>query len=48
VVIFDDVLISVLFNRIQVVWHFTCVVWKTTYITVVSISYSQGMIRGSL
>jgi hypothetical protein len=48
VVVFDDVLISTLFNRIRVVWYFTCIVWKIAYIIVVSISYSLGMIRGGL
>jgi hypothetical protein len=48
VVVFDNVLIYALFNRIRVVWHFTCIVWKIAYITVVSISYSLGMIRGGL
>jgi hypothetical protein len=28
VVVFDNVLISVLFNCIRVIWHFTCFVWK--------------------
>jgi hypothetical protein len=48
VVVFNNVVISILFNCIRVVWHFTCFVWKTIYITVVSISYSLGMIRGGL
>jgi hypothetical protein len=48
VVVFSNVVFSILFNCIQVVWHFMCVVCKITYITVVSIFYLIGMIRGGL
>jgi hypothetical protein len=47
-VVFSNVVFSILFNCIRVVWHFMCVVCKIAYIIVVSISYSLGMIRGGL
>jgi hypothetical protein len=35
-------MISALFNCMRIVWHFTCVIWSITYITVVSISTHWG------
>jgi hypothetical protein len=35
-VVFNDVLISALFNCIRVIWHLTCFVWDISYFTVVN------------
>jgi hypothetical protein len=45
-VVFDNVLISALFNFMRVVWHFTCFVWNYVYVTAMYVYITVMTMKG--